>query len=351
MYISPRSKILQHPERLAIIKRGETPPPINIEIDLSNRCSLGCEWCHFAYTHTRGPLKGSEGPTGKISGGDLMDHTLIRRVIPELRLAGALSVTWTGGGEPTLHPHFNEIVRYSSIFIKQGVYTNGAHIDAERAATLREAMSFVYVSLDAHSAESYKQAKRVDRFDQVLDGVRRLVSARGSAVVGLGFLLTEQNWIHHKEMVDLSRDLGVAYCQFRPTIHYDQDSPSQLVARPYWINHALRQLENYVGVPGVEIDVARFRRYANWTGHGYKTCHWSTLQTVITPNGMVWTCVNKREHPGALLGDLNETSFVNLWRRHTAAPVDHDCRVLCRGDVANQTLDTLMSDQPHSEFP
>lgn len=34
---------------------GKTKAPVNVEIDLSNRCSHGCAWCHFAYTHTKGP--------------------------------------------------------------------------------------------------------------------------------------------------------------------------------------------------------------------------------------------------------------------------------------------------------
>ena len=57
-YVDARGKLLQHMDRLAVIKTGGSPPPVNVEIDLSNRCSLGCEWCHFAYTHTRGPFKG-----------------------------------------------------------------------------------------------------------------------------------------------------------------------------------------------------------------------------------------------------------------------------------------------------
>src|SRR5512139_2684048 len=143
-YIDPRSKLLQHVDRLAALKLGAHPVPVNVEIDLSNRCSLGCEWCHFAYTHTRGPLAGSDklGPKSSIPGGDLMDTTLALSIIDQLDDAGVKSITWTGGGEPTLHHEFNWIVEYASSRIDQGLYTNGAHINAERAALLKERMTW-----------------------------------------------------------------------------------------------------------------------------------------------------------------------------------------------------------------
>ena len=69
------------------------------------------------------------------------------------------------------------------------------------------------------------------------------------------------------------------------------------------------------GHPILEADTDRFRAYRDWDGHGYGTCWWSALQTCITPNGSVWTCVNKREHSGAKVGDLSRESFADIWAR------------------------------------
>ncbi len=66
-YINPRQKVLWHTDRLHELRTtGTTSAPVNVEIDLSNRCSHGCRWCRFAYTHTRGPLAGTEKP-GRVS--------------------------------------------------------------------------------------------------------------------------------------------------------------------------------------------------------------------------------------------------------------------------------------------
>src|SRR5574338_42021 len=83
--IGPRDKLLWHPDKLLELRTaGKTSAPINVEIDLSNRCSLGCEWCHFAYTHTRGPLKGKRAkPAGAVLGGDLMEPDLIGSILAQ----------------------------------------------------------------------------------------------------------------------------------------------------------------------------------------------------------------------------------------------------------------------------
>lgn len=352
-YIDPAAKLYAHLPRLAMIQQGGTPAPINVEIDLSNRCSLGCQWCHFAYTHTRGPLKGKAAkPAGAVAGGDLMDLTLAKSIIDQLIDAGVDSITWTGGGEPTLHPHFAEIVSYAEGRIAQGIYTHGGHIvDRDLAPLLKRAMTFVYVSLDAASGEAYQRDKGVNRFEAVWDGVRALVNAEGQATVGVGYLITRENWRDAPVAAQLAAVMRADYIQFRPTIAYAQDTPGELAEDTGWLDLAIDCLEHLRRtIPHVEFDLQRFRDYQQWSGHGYATCWWSTLQTVITPNGKLWGCVNKREHPDAELGDLSVESFADVWARRPARPVDGSCRVMCRGHVANVELDRVFAPRPHAAF-
>jgi len=352
-YINPSAKLFQHLDRLAAIRAGERPAPVNVEIDLSNRCSHGCSFCHFAYTHTRGPLAGKvDKPHDSIDGGDLMDERLARSILWQLRKAGVRSVVWTGGGESTLHPNFDAIISYAAALnIEQGIYTHGGHINAERAALLKDKMTWVYVSLDECDRASFKATKGVDRFPAVIQGVRDLVNADGDATIGLGFLLHEGNYSRVPDMVTLGHALGVDYVQFRPVVHFEQDKPGTLVEDTEWIGQAIRYLRTYERDPFVIADIERFRMYAGWKGHGYSTCNWSALQTVITPNGKVWRCTNKREHPDALLGDLSQEPFATVWARAGGpCEVNGTCRILCRGHLANVTLNQVMQPMEHGAF-
>lgn len=341
--IAPQTKLLR------LVKQPTVP--VNVEIDLSNRCSLGCEWCHFAYTHTRGPLKGKRPkPAGALPGGDLMDTDLAIRIIDELADAGVQSITWTGGGEPTLHPDFDRIALYAGDRIKQGIYTHGGHIDGWRAELLKQNMEFVYVSLDAANRDDYLRDKGVDRFHTVTANIARLAKVPGDATIGVGYLVTRDNWRRADIAAGLAKAYGSDYIQFRPTIKYEQTSPDTVTEDVAWLDDAIPFLERLVADGSfVELDAERFRMYRDWDGHGYKTCHWSMLQTVITPSGQAWTCVNKREHPAALLGDLSTESFTDLWSRQSPAPVDGSCRLMCRGHLANLAL-AEAAEQRHGAF-
>ena len=352
-YIDPSQKLFGHLDRLQAIKEGKKPAPVSIELDASWRCSHGCSFCHFAYTHTRGPLHGSmDKPHGAIDGGDLLDFELAKDILRQVAEYGVLSCTWSGGGEPTLNPHFNDLVRYAnSVGLDQGLYTHGGHIDAERASLLKGMLAWVYVSLDECTAESFKIIKGVNRFDAVLGGIRRLVSAEGKATVGVGFMLHNRNYTQIPDMVSLGRSLGVDYVQFRPVIHYEQETPSVLTDDTAWVNEAIQHLRQFENDEFVIADIARFQQYANWTTHPYKVCRWSGLQTVISPNGKVWRCTNKREHPDALLGDLSVETFASIWERNGGVcDVNSQCRVMCIGHTKNVTLDNVMSARPHANF-
>lgn len=348
-YINPQSKLFRHLDRLDALQRGSVQAPVNVEIDLSNRCSLGCEWCHFAYTHTRGKLKGKQDkPEGAIPGGDLMELTLAYQIISDLENCGVRSITWTGGGEPTLHPDFDRIISF--VHIDQGIYTNGTCMDKERAELLKSKMKWVYISLDEPTQEGYKRHKGADKFTQVCMNIIDLVNAPGKATIGVGFLINKDNYLDAHKMIELGNKLGVDYIQFRPTIMFNPEKPCMVDEEMGWMDAAVQLLESLHGTDKMIVDLERFRQYRDWSGHGYPICWWSGIQTVITPNGKVWTCVNKREYPRAELGDLNDEPFTEIWKRRRIAYVDNDCRLMCRGYPANRILNDLMRSNDHGNF-
>lgn len=280
-----------------------------------------------------------------------MDLALAKSIVDQLADAGVDSITWTGGGEPTLHPHFAEIIEYADGKVAQGVYTHGGHIvDKDLARLLKRTMTFVYVSMDAATPEAYKRDKGVNRFDKVCDGIRALRAADGDATVGVGYLVTADNWMQAGVAVEVVGSLGADYIQFRPTINYEQDNPNELCEDTSWMDAALGYIQTLTGGLPIEIDARRFRGYQDWESHPYPTCWWSALQSVITPSGAMWTCVNKREHPAALVGELAKESFADIWARRQVAQVDGDCRVMCRGHVANLALNDIFAEKPHAAF-
>ena len=348
-YIDPKSKLLKHIDRISQLKTGGNPPPVNVEIDLSNRCNLGCQGCHFAHTHTRGHF-GNLANVDTV--GDLMDTKMAKQIITDLWLSYVRSITWTGGGEPTLHPDFDEIIKFTKkLGLDQGIYTNGTNIDKKRAELLKSACKWVYVSLDRSNREAYKKYKIADAFEKAIKGIQNLVDAEGKATIGIGFLLSRQSLPDAREMLDLGHELGVDYIQFRPEIEFDNDNPSKAIHDNTWVKEAIQWLDGVKGERRVTVDISRFEMYRNWKGHQYANCYWSKMQTVITPNGKVWTCVNRRGFDGDCIGDLTKQTFSEVWKHAIIKEVDDKCRIMCRGHLANITLDHMMSDRTgHDNF-
>lgn len=357
-YIDPAGKLLYHLDRLAAIQAGEHPAPVNVEVDLSNRCNLGCAGCHMAATHTRGPLASRR----MVEVGDLIQAPLAFNLLGQLETAGVQSVTWSGGGEPTLHPEFCQIVNYAHFAkLKQGLYTNGTHL-APYANLIKRAMSWVVVSMDEAEEVAYARYKG-PFFEQACAGVRALVRSEGSAVVGLSFLLDEHNWHQGPQMIELGDELGADYVNFRPLIRFDAVNPGRRAGDNTWLAPAIQWLKDAkngtYGPLRIEADPERFEIYRNWhtpsgtrsAGHGYPLCYWAQLQAVITPDGRVWTCCNRRGREGDCLGDMNRESFSQIWERSKAKEVSSGCRVLCRGHLPNRTLHALFDQAPaHKEF-
>lgn len=347
-FIDPAQKLLKHTDRIAAIQAGEKPPPVNVEIDLTNRCNLGCDWCHFGHVHSRGPLKGRRTHDT----GDQMDTAFARNLIGQLKDSGVRSVTWTGGGEPTIHPDTIRIAAWN--ILPQGIYTNGVRcgIDQELAKVLKATMRWVYVSLDRHTRDGYKVLKQVDAFDKAVQGIKNLVAAPGNATIGVGFIVDETSWQDTPHMVRLALDLGADYCQFRPAIIFDALTPSRPIGDLDWIDRFLG-IAYFGDYPKgfVVCDRDRFQMYRDWNGHGYPTCRWTQMQTVITPDGRVWTCVNRRGYDGDCIGDLNQETFAEIWARSGPFTVNDHCRVLCRGHLPNLALNKIMAEKgPHDDF-
>ena len=354
-YIAPRSKVLAHCDRLGEWQAGLKPAPVTVEWDLSNRCVLGCQDCHFAHTHTRGPwaVRDRRLPVAFSGTGDLADVRTVYRGLVGMAAWGVQGVVWSGGGEPTTHPAYREIVAYAGAQgLRQGMYTCGGLVDAPAAGVLGRMLDWIVVSLDAADADAYSREKGVpaDRFEAATRGIRLLAEA-GGAVVGVSFLLHADNWRLARAMLALARGLGASYATFRPAIRFDPAAPSQAVDDRAWVRDALPLLDELESEPGCEIDAQRFAQYSSWRGHGYDTCHGVKVHATVTPDGRIWVCPNRRGVPESCVGDLGVEGFGDIWARHPGrVTVDGQCRVMCRLHLMNAQLVEIFRPAQHAAF-
>ncbi len=323
--IDPGRKVLRWPARVWAIREGKRADPLNVEVDLTDQCNLRCAHCDFV--HRRGE-RWSDVPK-------------LGQALRQMHLHGLRSVTFTGGGEPTLHPAFAAAVAAAySIGLKVGVYSNG--LRPEALADVWGMLDWCYVSLDAVAALDYRRRKGVDAFTRVVKGARdlaRMNTAAHHTTVGLGFLLDgEWNGAALEEAVRLRAVIAADYAQFRPIVGLPDYS---------WVEPALEHLDRLAG-QRVYVSRDRFLDLATGANRTYDVCRGSELIPCLGADGTLWVCPNTRGlRP---LGNLWEEDFADVWARRPRQLVGSDCRVACRCHSLNETLAYVCGEGPHDAF-
>jgi len=267
-----------------------------------------------------------------------MDTRLAKAILAELTDVGTLAVTFTGGGEPTMHPNFIEIVREAfKLGLKLGLYTHG--VDVSRLLPVLGCFSWVFVSLDDSDPQAYAEHRGRDAWRDVIANIG-LLGQRGTTI-GVGFLIHGGNWQRISDMIAL--ELNCDYKHFRPVVGLEDYD---------WVKPALPILEAISLRNDVTVSMQRFLDL--WDNsrklyrRGYSKCRACALTPCIGADGTLWVCPNTRGL--RKIGDLKTQTFRDAWAQRTEQLVGDDCRIACRNHDLNVTLEYICSEGVHQEF-
>lgn len=171
------------------------PAPFLVVWNFTNMCNLRCLHC---YQRADKPLPNELTLREKL------------RVVDELDRAGVAAVALSGG-EPTIHPHFYDVVReLASRGIYVAVATNGwAFADIEKLRKAKR-LGLRYVEVSVDSANP----KRHDYFRGVSGAWKRAVKALENAVKlgvnhAMATTITKINIDEVEDILDLAESIGV----------------------------------------------------------------------------------------------------------------------------------------------
>lgn len=345
-------KILNHFDRLRAVAAGAIVAPITVEIDPTNVCNHRCQWCVSVESHT----------------GEVLDLDRLRSLLDELRTAGVLSVVLKGGGEPTVHPGFVELldaVRASGLAC--GLITNGSFPRKGSVEKVREACQWVRVSLDAATAATHRAIHGTADFERILDNVRRLTAAPGGPTVGLNFVAERRNYREMSAFALLGRSLGCAYVTIRCV--FDPASPLEEGLRAEMRQQALaaRALgegpARGAGTGGFRVFLGNFTdRYLDASSADpfpYARCLGPNLIGIVGGDGHVYACCFLRGDRRFSFGSVHEQPFEQIWtsrRRHDVMQAVYrgECGRACAGGMTanrynayNEILNYLAAEEKH----
>jgi MoaA/NifB/PqqE/SkfB family radical SAM enzyme len=270
------NKILYYLDKVEKIQNKEFVAPVTCEIDPSNKCPLNCSFCMF-----KRYLKASQAE---------LNYDTYLRLIYELKTLGTSSITFTGGGEPLMHPKFQDMVRGAiSLEFEVGLVTNGVLLK-KLSFDILEKFKFIRVSLDAGNRETYQTVKGDDCFEKVVKNIERATKA--NSTVGISYVVTPQNKHTIEDAIELSEELNVAYIQVKPAI---------IDGEPF------RDYEDPSG--------KKLIRTPRFSPKDKLPCQIAQLVGIVTADASVYYCCQSRGLLHRRLGSLNSESFKELWTK------------------------------------
>ena len=282
-------KIFYYIDQVERLIAGEAVMPITCEIDPTNRCQLDCSYCMFKTLRTADK---EDLPIG-----------IYRHLLLDLRRIGVKSVTFTGGGEPMLHPQFEQMVDWAEqLGFEYGLITNGILLDhIERP----DRFKFIRVSLDAGTHETYKKLKRANSFAKVLQNIS--YARNKGALVGISYVVNEINRNDIEQAQEIATKLEVAYIQFKPA----------------WENG--EPFSDYE-IPGINnvIDQKRYKAIDR------VPCAIAGLIGIVGADARVYYCCQYRGEQRYCLGDLRHATFPQIWERRPVLVPDIERCPNCR---------------------
>lgn len=279
------AKTFHHYGAMRAAAEGQTVMPVSCEVDVSNLCNLDCSFCMFSKFRS------------KVR--DMLDWQTYTSLIYQLKEVGCRSITFTGGGEPLLHPDFNQMADFAYYLgLDIGLITNGTRLNSLSNPAI---FKFIRVSLDAASPEVYHRVKGRNKFDQVIQGIQQITQDK-KVFVGLSYVVCEENCADIKEAQKVADGLNVKYIQFKPA--YIRKGKSY---EDYKIPKHIRSIttERFIATDDLP-------------------CRLAGLVGIVTADANVCFCCQYRGK--FIAGNLRTKKFKDLWNlRYKMQPNIKEC--------------------------
>ena len=334
-------KILNHLDEVTQWLDGKNPPPITVELDLTNKCNHSCPGCKGSRSNESLSLK----------------DTL--RVIEELADMGCKGLIFTGGGEPLVSPHLVRSTgyeRHSSMDV--GLITNGSLLNIVDCEALLDYCTWIRISLDAGSEKMHQRTHGSNDFAQVVANIALLVSLKSNikstCTIGVGYL-TGKGTNNPRDMMDfveLAISLGVDYAQFRPFLksHTTEDFSD---FTPIDFSPYTKKSNSRTNI------LCSKHKYDSMdcgdTKRSYDKCYGHQFATVISATGDMYLCCHGRGISSMVIGNVKDDTIVDIWnsekrKKAIESIVLDDCPLLCRADTFNTILYNIKTEKKHVNF-
>jgi MoaA/NifB/PqqE/SkfB family radical SAM enzyme len=347
-------KIFHFPGKLDSLPR-EVPdilPPLQIRIKPTNVCNHNCWYCAY---RVEGLQLGQD-----MNIRDFIPKEKLMEILDDIIEMGVKSVTFSGGGEPFCYPYLLDAARkLAESAVKFASLTNGSRLAGEVAEAFAHHATWLRVSMDGWSDESYKEYRRCGdgEYTKIVGNMAAFKKIGGKCYLGVSYIVDQKNAGHIYEFIKQMKDIGVDSVKVAPCVVSNSGAENNAYHRPIF-DLAKEQAQRSVA----DFSSGSFEVYDSYHAlddkfaKSYDWCPYLQVLTVIGADLNIYSCQDKAYNLSeGLIGSIKEQGFKDVWfsdkNRFFQINPRKVCNHHCVSNAKNRMLlEYLEADEEHLEF-
>ena len=301
-----------------IVSIDPNTSPKELMIELSTYCNYDCIYC-FRRRWINKQYR-------------YMDKSLATKILEEARNIGVKKISFSGWGEPLLHPHIMEIIeKAKNLGFEVLLNTNGYFLDKYIDFFYEIELDEITVSIDAPHEDVYRLIRIGGDLGKLLKTLLRLKEkkikeARGYPRISVQFTINKYNYNNLLNMIKLAKKIGAYKLIVSNIIPLTKEIENNLAC--YMDKKCIEEVEKIkLDIARISIDTGIDVNLPNFNlTYSERTCPFARKWALfIRSDGLVTPCIYyaynwknvingiEREIKPVILGDLKKESLKNIW--------------------------------------
>jgi len=331
-------KAVWHIDKIKDLREGKKIVPTHVQLILSDLCNQNCHFCAYR-------MEG--GFTSKYFGGNpnrFIPTEKALEILDDCKEAGVKAIEFTGGGEPTVHKHWVQIIEHAQMLgLQTGLVTNGVRL---KDHPILEKLTWLRISLDAGTPETYERIRQSKSWPQVMKNLEMVGKLKGP-LVGVGFVVTLENFKELSDACALVKSFGIPYVRVSAMFSeggadYYQGFLNEIDQERGWA-HGMED-DSFKLIDFFDNRIDDLKQAAP----DYSFCGYQQFVTYIGGDQKVYTCCTNAYTPHGLIGDLTNQRFKD-WLKETRTFDAKSCHH-CQYNGVNKTVNYMLSEPAHVSF-